>query len=114
MKKVYILLIAIIFSVCLTISAIADENPTNTVCGKTFMLTLGQDMYLAVFPESVFGPSCGGTMTLYWSNQNRQYSFNTYENIFTNITGLGQFVLKDTNLIYMTPGALTLVEMNLP
>ena len=91
--------------------AMADRNPTNSVCGNSYTLTIGGQLYLAVFPTSAFGPSCEGTMTIYWSNQSRGYAFSTYENIFTNIQGVGNFVLEDKELYYLNPNDIVLTQI---
>ena len=109
MKK---LILALILFILFIPIAFADNNPINSVCGNTYTLALNNQLYLADFPPSTFGPACGGTMTLYWSNQSRQYSFTTYENIFTTINGLGFFVLEDTKLIYIDPKTIILNQLN--
>ena len=50
-------------------------------------------------------------MTIYWSNQSRGYAFSTYENIFTNIQGVGNFVLEDKELYYLNPNDIVLTQI---
>ena len=80
------------------------------VCGKSYMVTIDHELYLLKFSLSSFGPDCSGNATFMWSDQKKTYPFQTSEIYFVKVTGLGEFVLRNSELIFLDPDGIRLTE----
>ena len=104
MKK---LLLHILFALILASPAFAADTG---VCGKSYVLTIDHELYLMKFPSTIFGPDCSGDAVFMWSDQKKTYPFMTSEIYFIKVTGLGEFVLRNSELIFLDPGGIRLTE----
>jgi hypothetical protein len=108
MKK---LLLISLFSLFLFTPIVNAIDPVQTsVCGRSYMITMDYELYILKFPISSFGPDCSGTMTFYWSNQNKSYTFTTQDEVFVDIVNLGNFALRNNKLYYIDPNTIILKE----
>jgi hypothetical protein len=103
-KKLVLLFLLVLSSVFISY---AEDT---SVCGKSYMLTIDHELYILKFNSASFGPDCGGTTTFYWSDQKKEYNFQTQDIFFIKIINFGDFILKSNKLIYMDPKAITLTE----
>jgi hypothetical protein len=98
-----------LFAFSLAAPAIAADADTG-VCGKSYVLTVDHELYLMKFPSTIFGPDCSGDAVFMWADQKKTYPFQTSENYFIKVTGLGEFVLRNSDLIFLDPGGIRLTE----
>lgn len=104
MKK---LLLPILFALILASPAFAADT---SVCGKSYTLTIDHELYLMKFPSTIFGPDCAGNAVFMWGDQKKTYPFVTSEIYFIKVTGLGDFVLRNSELIFLDPDGIRLTE----
>jgi len=101
--------LVLLFLLVLSVVSLSYAEDTS-VCGKSYMVTMEHEMYILKFNTSSFGPDCTGTATFYWSDQKKDYNFQTQDIFFVKIINLGDFILKGTKLIFIDPKAITLTE----
>ena len=105
MKKIIFLLA--LFLLIASPYAVAEDTG---VCGKSYMMTVDHELYLMKFSSSTFGPDCSGNAVFLWGDQKKTYPFQTTEIYFIKVTGLGEFVLRNNELIFLEPDGIRLTE----
>ena len=106
MKRIILIML---FVLMMSVTALAAEADTG-VCGKSYTLTIDHELYLMKFPSTIFGPDCSGDAVFMWADQKKTYPFVTSEIYFIKVTGLGEFVLRNNELIFLDPDGIRLTE----
>ncbi len=71
-------------------------------------LTVDHELYLMKFSSSTVRPECSGNAIFMWADQKKIYPFATSEIYFIKVTGLGEFELRNTMLIFLDPDGIRL------
>jgi len=106
MKRIILIML---FALIMASPVLAAEADTG-VCGKSYMLTIDHELYLMKFSSASFGPECSGNAVFLWGDQKKTYPFVTSEIYFIKVAGLGEFVLRNTELIFLDPGGIRMTE----
>jgi len=108
MKRIFLLLILLSLFICPFVNA-EDVSP----CGKTYMMSYNNELYIFKFVGEGFAADCYGTMTFYWSSYTSSYKFTTSGN-FIDVTGIGTFAIRIVNnvekLYFIDPNTFILTE----